>query len=132
MSIFSTIGKAIGGVAKTVAKVATPVIRTALSGAKALPVVGGAASIAEGVLFPNTGRSIDQIYTQASTGQQQPSPFEESLRNLIASVTARVNAVASGISGQAKPATAGFSSTSIALLAAAGIVGAILISRGKK
>ena len=43
MSIFSKIGRFVGGAVKKVSSVVSPVVRVALSGAKALPVVGSAA-----------------------------------------------------------------------------------------
>lgn len=133
MSIFSFVGKAVSGAVKAVGSVVKPAVRVALSGAQALPVVGGAATVANRILFPNTGRSVDQIYNQAATGAVQQSPFEQSLANLISSIGARVDAISKGIAQPVQPATAtaGFGGSTIMILAAVGIVGAILVSRGK-
>jgi hypothetical protein len=109
----------------------SPVIRVALSGAKALPVVGSAASIAEGVLFPNTGRSLDTIYTQAVTDTPpavQDSGVLGDFQELVRRITGVVDTVQAKVERPIE--------TQVSLpwvpLGIAGLVAAVLIKSGGK
>lgn len=131
MSIFSKIGRFVGGAVKKVGSVVSPVVRVALSGAKALPLVGSAASVGERLLFPSTGRSLDTIYGQASTGvppAAQDAGVLGDFQRLIQRVTGVVDTVQAKVERPIE--------TQVSLpwvpLGIAGLVAAVLIKSGGK
>ena len=129
MSIFSSIGKFVGGAVKKVASVVSPAVRVALSGAKALPVVGGAASIAEGMLFPNTGRSLDTIYSQASTSVP-PAAQNSGVLGDFQELVRRVTGVVATVQAKVERPIETQVSLPWVPLGIAGLVAAVLIAKG--
>lgn len=148
MGIFGSIGRFVGGAAKKVGKIASPVVRTALSFGRGIPVVGGAINVVDRVksqLFPRTGRQLDQVSNQARFGRfgtlarrtsqtGSSGDLGTAFAELFNSVKSRVDSLRGAIDAPTRQQSNAkqklSAQTPLLVLGGLGLVGVLIVMRG--